>query len=177
MAKKSLWSLEDRRPHSPKKYNNKRNSVYKLLKKLQKVDFDILNVRSTHWQSYSSFKSGVKDLEVMMQNVINSSFEQAPTFRTRKWNCLTIFSCKTSSIRRWVDKKLADICSQFNSFVNDIKHHFEHMKSKPIIGKAEPKFGVQQDGHTDYRWKFDENGIASITLKMYGQTTWDRKVR
>ena len=37
-------------------------------------------------------------------------------------------------------------------------NYFEH-KSKRNIGKGEP--GGQQDGHTDYRWKFDENGIAS----------------
>ena len=83
------------------------------MKKLQKVDYDILNVRSTHWhEDYSSFKSGVKDLEVMMQNVINSSFEQAPTFRI-KMELLDNFHilAKRDSIRRTVDKKLVDICS------------------------------------------------------------------
>ena len=48
---------------------------------------------------------------------------------------------KRDSIRRTVDKKLIDICSEFSSFVDDIKHHFEHMKSAPNIGKGEPNFG------------------------------------
>ena len=82
-----------------------------------------------------------KDLEVMMQTLSTAPLNKRLHF-VSKWNCLTIFIfLQNDSIRRTVDKKLVDICSEFNSFVNDAKHHFEHMKSKPIIGKAEPKFG------------------------------------
>ena len=124
-----------------------------LLKKLQLVDYDILDVRSTYWhEDYSSFKSGVKDLEVMMQNVINNSFDQAPTFRASV-ELLEAFHilAKRDAICRTVDKKLVDICSQFNDFVNDIKHHFEHMKTAPLLGKSEPNYGGQRDGLMVYR--------------------------
>jgi len=44
------------------------------------LDYDILDVKSTHWHDdFSAYKNSVKDLEVMFQNVINTAFEGAPT--------------------------------------------------------------------------------------------------
>ena len=115
----------------------------KLLRRLQCVNYDILDVRSTHWhEDYSQFKSGVKDLEVMMQNVINGAFEQAPTFRS----CVELLQsfhslAKRDAIQRTVDKKTADACALFVKFVNDTKTHFEHLKSAPMLQSSEPTFG------------------------------------
>ena len=118
----------------------------------------------------------MKDLEVMMQNVINSSFEQAPTFRM-KMELLDNFHilAKRDSIRRTVDKKLVDICSEFISFVNDIKHHFEHMKSKPIIGKAEPKFGGAARWAYGLSMEVRREWNSFNNAKNVWEITWDRK--
>ena len=44
----------------------------------------ILDVKATRWHDdYNAFKSGVKDLEVMMQNIINSAFETANNIETK----------------------------------------------------------------------------------------------
>lgn len=44
----------------------------------------ILDVKATHWHDdYNSFKAGVKDLEVMMQNTILLAFETVSSVRSR----------------------------------------------------------------------------------------------
>ena len=107
------------------------------------MNYDILDVRSTHWHDdYSQFNSGVKDLEVMMQNVINGSFEQAPTFRSSVELLQSFhFLAKRYAIQRTVDKKTAYACSLFVKYVNDTKTHFEHLKSAPMLQSSEPTFG------------------------------------
>jgi hypothetical protein len=50
------------------------------ISRLRSLDYDILDVKSTHWHDdFSAYKNSVKDLEVMFQNVINTAFEGAPT--------------------------------------------------------------------------------------------------
>jgi dynein heavy chain len=127
--KKSILTNEDR--------------FTKLLKRLQNVDYDILDVRSTHWhEDYSHFKGGVKDLEVMMQNVINGAFDMAPTFTS----CVELlqafhFLAKRDAIQRSVDKKTVDIVALFAKRVNNTKQHFEHLKEHPPLQPGEPTFG------------------------------------
>ena len=50
------------------------------ISRLRSLDYDILDVKSTHWHDdFSAYKNSVKDLEVMFQNVINTAFKGAPT--------------------------------------------------------------------------------------------------
>ena len=52
----------------------------KHLTALRNVRSSILDVKATSWHdSYNRFRSGVKDLEVMMQNAIGSAFQTAVT--------------------------------------------------------------------------------------------------
>ena len=71
---------------------------------------------------------------------------------------------------------MVDICSEFNS-VNDIKHHFEHMKSKPIIGKAEPKFGGAARWAYGLSMEVRREWNSFNNAKNVWVITWDRKVR
>lgn len=44
------------------------------------IQRSILDVKATSWHDdYNKFKAGVKDLEVMVQNVINSGFDYIST--------------------------------------------------------------------------------------------------
>jgi len=52
----------------------------KYLGNLKAVKKGILNVKNTRWHDdYNKFRAGIKDLEIMMQNVITSAFEVATT--------------------------------------------------------------------------------------------------
>ena len=53
---------------------------HKLMGNISSLKYDILDVKATRWHDdYNIFKNGVKDLEVMMQNVITSAFETVVT--------------------------------------------------------------------------------------------------
>ena len=52
----------------------------KYLSSLRSVRHCILDVKATSWhESYNHFRTGIKDLEVMMQNAIGSAFQAATT--------------------------------------------------------------------------------------------------
>lgn len=53
-------------------------SFQKLIKGLQSLDYSILDVNSHRWHDdYNKFKAGIKDLEVMLTNVIQLGFDNA----------------------------------------------------------------------------------------------------
>ena len=53
-------------------------SFQKLTKGLQSLDYSILDVNSHRWHDdYNKFKAGIKDLEVMLTNVIQLAFDNA----------------------------------------------------------------------------------------------------
>lgn len=52
----------------------------KNLQELRKVQHTILNVKATTWhEDYNRFRSSIKDLEVMMTNVITYAFDAVKT--------------------------------------------------------------------------------------------------
>jgi dynein heavy chain len=71
----------------------------------------ILDVKATHWHDdYNSFKQGVKDLELMMQNLIISAFEDSNSVENGV-ELLEIFHrlAKRDAIKRTVEKKTNDV--------------------------------------------------------------------
>ena len=56
------------------------HSFEKIMLSLQSVQSYILDVKATAWhEEYNKYRSGVKDLEVMLQNVINANFANITT--------------------------------------------------------------------------------------------------
>lgn len=54
----------------------------KLMSMLQAVESHMLDVKATSWHDeYNKYRAGIKDLEVMLQNVINSSFGNITTIQ------------------------------------------------------------------------------------------------
>ena len=78
------------------------------LSRLSSLEYDILDVKSTHWHDdFSAYKNSVKDLEVMLQNVINTVFEGAPTTQAGVELLDTTLSYR-DAIKRCVETKRAD---------------------------------------------------------------------
>ncbi|RKO93650.1 dynein heavy chain and region D6 of dynein motor-domain-containing protein [Blyttiomyces helicus] len=102
----------------------------------------ILDVKATRWHDdYNNFKQGVKDLEVMMQNVIMSAFESATTVETSV-ELLEIFHhlAKREAIKRTVEKKTADVFVLFMQELNIVKIEFESHRKTPEILRSHPDF-------------------------------------
>ena len=54
----------------------------KHISSLRSIQRTILDVKASSWHDdYNKFKSGLKDLEVMVQNVINSGFDTITTIQ------------------------------------------------------------------------------------------------
>ncbi|XP_056602033.1 dynein axonemal heavy chain 2 isoform X3 [Triplophysa dalaica] len=96
----------------------------KNLKALGSVK-DILNVRNTAWHDgYSRFRAEVKDLEMMMQNLIRSAFETVNSVEEGV-QLLDVFQHLSAreAIRRTIDRKMIDVYTLFStklSVVNEV---------------------------------------------------------
>lgn len=80
----------------------------------------ILDVKASNWHDeYNSFKAGVKELDVMYQNVIDYSFKQVTTVE-QGVDMLEAFDylAKRDSIKVCVKKKSIEV---MNLFINEIE--------------------------------------------------------
>ena len=114
----------------------------KLLGTLWNIKDFILDVKATEWHDdYNNFKQGLKDLEVMMQNVILSSFECATTVESGV-ELLDIFHqlVKREAIKRTVEKKTADVYQMFLQELNVVKIEFETHRKTPDILRSQPDY-------------------------------------
>ncbi|KAG4103981.1 dynein heavy chain and region D6 of dynein motor-domain-containing protein [Neocallimastix lanati (nom. inval.)] len=115
-------------------------SFEKQLQSLWKIKHYILDVKSTRWHDdYSLFKHGIKDLEIMMQNIISSAFEDAATFE----GCMELLEvfdsiAKRDAIKRTLEKKTADIHNLYLQKLNNIKTYFEKYKKEPELIRFHP---------------------------------------
>ncbi|KAK1331639.1 hypothetical protein QTO34_009597 [Cnephaeus nilssonii] len=90
---------------------------YKNLHMLRAVRGGILDVKNTSWhEDYNRFRSGVKDLEVMTQNLITSAFELVRDVEHGVLLLDTFHRLATrEAIKRTYDKKAVDLYMLFNS--------------------------------------------------------------
>lgn len=100
-------------------------SFGKLIDKFRTSEKDkILDVKASTWHDeYNAFKSGMKELDVMYQNVIDYSFKQVTTVE-QGVEMLEAFDylAKRESIKICVRKKAAEILNLFISEVEAAKH-------------------------------------------------------
>uniref|UniRef100_A0A8I3PUB4 Dynein axonemal heavy chain 2 n=1 Tax=Canis lupus familiaris TaxID=9615 RepID=A0A8I3PUB4_CANLF len=90
---------------------------YKNLQMLRAVRGGILDVKNTSWhEDYNRFRTGVKDLEVMTQNLITSAFELVRDVEQGVLLLDTFHRLATrEAIKRTYDKKAVDLYMLFNS--------------------------------------------------------------
>ncbi|CAF0814718.1 unnamed protein product [Didymodactylos carnosus] len=95
----------------------------KHLQELRKVQHTILNVKATTWhEDYNRFRSAVKDLEVMMTNVITFAFDAVKTVE-QGVEVLDVFTHLNSreAIRRTLDKKTVELYNIFKNVLQNIQ--------------------------------------------------------
>ncbi|XP_064639639.1 dynein axonemal heavy chain 2-like isoform X2 [Lineus longissimus] len=100
---------------------------------LKDVKKTILDVKATTWHDdYNRFRAGIKDLEVMMQNVITSAFETVTTVE-QGIELLDVFMHLSSreAIKRTIDKKTVETYQLLNDELNAVKKELTQ-KSVPL---------------------------------------------
>ncbi|XP_067117224.1 dynein axonemal heavy chain 2-like [Osmerus mordax] len=90
------------------------------LQGLRSVSKGILDVKNTSWHDdYNRFRAGVKDLEVMMQNLISSAFDTVNTVEEGV-QLLEVFQHLSAreAIKRTIDRKTVVVYALFNKQLN-----------------------------------------------------------
>eukprot|EP01083_Nonionella_stella_P177342 623003_1 len=127
---KSLFEIED--------------GFLKHIEKLKNLNYNILDVNTTKWhEDYTYFKNGIKDLEVMMSNIINNAFDGISTIEDGI-NLLSSFIelSKTESMKQNIERKLSELYQLSIESVLLIKKDFDkHHQNQIIINENLPKYG------------------------------------
>ncbi|GMH41208.1 hypothetical protein BSKO_09118 [Bryopsis sp. KO-2023] len=113
-----------------------------LVSALRLLNYDILDVKATRWHDdFNTFKTGVKDLEVMMTNVIQFAFETVSSLSNRV-ELLEVFElmAKRESIKRSVEKKTAEFYNIFMAEINTVKKQFDIIRRSPPKSPVLPKY-------------------------------------
>ena len=70
---------------------------------MRKIPYNVLDVKATKWHAdFNAFKQKVKDLEMILSNLMNSAFEQVTTVPAGVKRC---FRCSSPSRRRRPSKR------------------------------------------------------------------------
>jgi len=112
------------------------------IERLRRLEYDILDVKTSKWHDdYNFFKNGVKDLEVMYTNVINTAFEGVTQVSAGVVLLEIFYSlAKRESIKRCVEKKTAEIYSLFIRQCQGIRHEFDDNRREPPLRPNEPQY-------------------------------------
>lgn len=118
----------------------------KHIERLAKLDYDILNVKATSWHNhYDIFKSGMKDLEVMMTNVFFVlAWEGATTVESgveilESFNSLAI----RAGMKQSIEKKTIEVYKMFANQIKLVKDEFSNHRLNPYLPQGHPRFAGQ----------------------------------
>lgn len=113
-----------------------------LLDKLRKLEYDILDVKVTHWHGdFNTFKNGIKDLEAMTQNVINASFESITTIASGVDLIMAFQSiANRESIHRCLNSRTTEMINMFKQNVANARNTYEKLKTAPPLTATEPQY-------------------------------------
>jgi dynein heavy chain len=113
-------------PSIAKSFEEIQATYDKHLAGLRAMRSGILDVKSPSWHdSYNRFRTGVKDLEVMMQNAIGSAFQTAVTVQegVEILECFVHLNSR-EVIKRTIDHKTVELYHMFNDELNAVKKEF-----------------------------------------------------
>lgn len=114
----------------------------KQISSLWNIRKHILDVKATRWHDdYNNFKQGVKDLEIMMQNLIITAFEECSTVE-KGVELLSVFHqlAKRDAIKRTIEKKTNDVYQLLLQEFNCVKSEFETNRKTPQILRTQPDY-------------------------------------
>lgn len=115
----------------------------KMMGSLRTLDYSVLDVKATRWHDdHNSFKNGVKDLEVMLMNVINTAFDGISTVIAGVELLEAFASIATrDAIRRAVERKTAELHLLFLADINAVKRDFDaNKKNPPMMNREHPRY-------------------------------------
>jgi dynein heavy chain len=112
------------------------------LSKLHTVAYDVLDVKATKWhEDFNQFKTAVKDLEVMLQNVINSTFDSVLSVVEGVHELESFHSlAKREAVLHCVENKSVYLFRLFKSQLELVKTEFETRRRDPPVLPDEPQF-------------------------------------
>ncbi|KAL9644994.1 hypothetical protein ABK040_004487 [Willaertia magna] len=131
-----------RGPEITKSFVDIRLAFQKLMNDLGNFKHTILDVKSTNWHDdYKKFKSGIRDLELMMQNIIFSAFETVTDIQNGIELLEAFYSiAKRDSIKRSIELKTQEICLKFIKELEDVQKLFETNRKNPPIPFIYPSY-------------------------------------
>ncbi len=112
------------------------------MEKMRSVKYNVLDVKVTQWHSdFNVFKQSIKDLEVMMGNVMNSAFESVGSLKDAV-DLLEAFECLSTkeNVKRSLEKKTEHVIGLFLSQLQTLRQQFDKNNTKPPVQTSEPKF-------------------------------------
>lgn len=131
-----------RGPEVIKSISDIQTSFQKLVSHLKSLRYSILDVKATRWHDdFNAFKSGVKDLEVMLNNVITMASDNTTSIPARIELLEVLQSmAKRDAVRRCVEKLTLDMYQRFLAEINDVKKKFDVIKRSPPASPFTPSF-------------------------------------
>ena len=114
----------------------------RYMSSLRSVTYNVLDVKETQWHTdFNGYKNGVKDLEVMMSNVMTGAFEGLETVDA----CVDMLRCfesltKKEAVRKALEKKTEGTLILFQSQIKDSRARFDRNRVSPSLMGDEPTF-------------------------------------
>ena len=131
-----------RGPEITKSFVDIQGSFLKLVQGLRGLDYRILDVKATNWHDdYNVFKAGVKDLEVMMQNVIVMAIDSVSSLNSlvEVLDALQTMA-KRDAVVRCVERKTIECYASFAAELNIVKKHFDSNRQSPPVHPSLPRY-------------------------------------
>eukprot|EP00210_Caulerpa_lentillifera_P007994 g7633.t1 len=131
-----------RGPQIKKSLNEIYGTFGVLVGKLGEIGYDMLDVKQTQWlDDFAKFRAGVKDMEIMFNNVLSHAFENA-TALIEKIEVLGIFSslAKMHDVKRALVKKTSEFYKTFLEEVNQIKRKFDELRRQAFEDSILPQY-------------------------------------
>lgn len=93
---------------------------------------------------FNTFKSGARDLEVMLANVIQLAFDSVSSL-PGMLELLEAFQlmAKRESVQRCIERKTTDFHNRFMAEINAVKRHFDLLRRNPPKSPSMPKYAGQ----------------------------------
>ena len=109
---------------------------------LRSLDYDVLNVKATNWHyDYAAFKNTLKDLEVMMANVMGSAFDCVASVASavellEHFHSLAV----RPAMKTALDRKVVELFVLFANEVKAVKGEFDRHKKDPPLLAGQPRY-------------------------------------
>ncbi|KAI5057584.1 hypothetical protein GOP47_0027599 [Adiantum capillus-veneris] len=125
-----------------KSFVEMQETFQKLVSVLKSLPYSLLDVKVTRWHDdYNHFKNGVKDLEVMMQNIMTMAFRHAASL-CESIELLEAFKlmARRHPICVCVEHMGHQVCSSFSNELIVIKKQFDQLRRRPLMDYSYPRY-------------------------------------